>query len=701
MSIETTPSNTPDPEWEQITATLTKDPAPARVFEFEKRPRPAWMLSRAELRQWAVYAKDNSIDFAWHHATHSPFYVGWSIRGYRRLCKWWWEALHDGYRQEIKTAKLMRKQAKQMPKGSLRAAEEKKARALLNVTRAEFKEHKRRHWIRTGISGIAVIGGVTAAVTLGSWWVQLLLAVAFILTGAIFGRPAEPAVQPITAPTRTSHLGEETMRRVLVEAGAVPERRGEEIRGVGIPHTEGPGIAYAVHTPSGIPAAVAVGKKQQIAAALGVHSDWLDLSVGSVETLLLIWVASEDPFGIVRSSPLIGHKGPLDLWNEGAPILFGKRSNVLHMTLRDLMMLIGGRTRSGKGMLLANLNLAMTKDVRINIRLFDGKASGEHNAFAGLLATFVKKNPERLVMFLRAVLEDLDRRADFLDDRGKSKLTEDLIEEIGGIEVIEIDELATYTAKGTSPFVEEIVENLCQIGAVGAGLGVLLVLATQVPEVDVVRGRLRQNLVARAAMNTESPQASNTILGDGMAGQGFDASTIPLSQRGRCWFDTPDTGTVPARSGLVEDDDRPPIIADGYELRKAASRLPGQWRDPIEEKLIAWTGVSSAAGGERGNGRIVRVTLLERLETIARSTDRGGATNAEVFAALAATNSAKYGRQDGETDRGWTTRVGKILKDEIEALGVDLEVKRVTGPDGERTPGYLLTDITAARNVRS
>ena len=528
-----------------------------------------------------------------------------------------------------------------------------------------------------------------------------MLAVAFVLTGAIFGRPEEPAVAAIQAPTRTSHLGEETMRRVLVEAGAVPEKRGDEIRGVGIPHTEGPGIAYAIHTPSGIPASVAVGKKQQIAAALGVHSDWIDLSVGSVETLLLIWVASEDPFGIVRRSPLIGHKGALDLWNEGAPILFGKRSNVLHMTLRDLMMLIGGRTRSGKGMLLANLNLAMTKDVRINIRLFDGKASGEHNAFAGLLSTFVKKNPERLVMFLRAVLEDLDRRADFLDERGKSKLTEDLIDEIGGIEVIEIDELATYTAKGTSPFVEEIVENLCQIGAVGAGLGVLLVLATQVPEVDVVRGRLRQNLVARAAMNTESPQASNTILGDGMAGQGFDASAIPLSQRGRCWFDTPDTGTVPARSGLVEDDDRPPIIAEGHELRKSAKRLPGQWRDPIEERLIAWTGVSSAAGGERGNGRIVRVTLLERLETIARSTDRGGATNAEVFAALAATNSAKYGRQDGETDRGWTTRVGKILKDEIEALGVDLDVKRVTGPDGERTPGYLLTDITAARNVRT
>lgn len=489
------------------------------------------------------------------------------------------------------------------------------------------------------------------------------------------------------------------MRRVLVEAGAVPEKRADDIRGVGIPHTEGPGIAYAVHTPSGIPASVAVGKKQQVAAALGVHSDWLDLSVGNVETLLLIWVASEDPFSVVRSSPLIGHTGALDLWNDGAPILFGKRGNTIRMTLRDLMMLIGGRTRSGKGMLLANLNLAMTKDVRINMRLFDGKASGEHNAFAGLLATFVKKSPERLALFTRAVLEDLDRRADFLDDRGKSKLTEDLIDEIGGIEVIEIDELATYTARGTSPFVEEIVENLCQIAAVGAGLGVLLVLATQVPEVDVVRGRLRQNLVARAAMNTESPQASNTILGDGMAGQGYDAAAIPLSQRGRCWFDTPDTGTVPARSGLVEDDDRPQIIADGYGLRKAAGRLPGQWRDPIEARLTAWTGVSSAAGGPKGNGRIVRVSLLDQLEAVAKSTGRGCATNTEVFSALAAADPVKWGRREGETGHGWAVRVGKILKDELERLGVGLEAKKVTGSDGQRTLGYLLADITDARNA--
>ncbi|MEU8902171.1 FtsK/SpoIIIE domain-containing protein [Streptomyces mirabilis] len=685
---------------------LVKDePAPVAPLAIEPRPRAAWILSGEQLRHRLVYVTDNAVDAIRFHVTHSPYYLGWSLRGYRRLCLRWWEARHDDYRQQIATAKLMLRQAKEQPRGSARAADESKARALLEVRRTEFKAHKKRHWIRTGISGLIIVGGAASVAALGSWWMQVLLTLAVVFTGGYFGRPEEPAVTQAKAPIRTSHLGEETMRRVLVEAGVVPEKRAAEIRGVGLPHTEGPGIAYAVDLPSGMPATIALGKKKEIASALVVHSDWLDLDVGrgagTSESRLEIWVAREDPFASAHASPLIGHKGKLDLWNDGAPLAFGKRGNAVLVRVRDTMMLVGGATRRGKGVLLANLNLGAAKDVRVNLRLFDGKASGEHNAFSSLLATFVKKNPERLALFLRAVLEDLDRRADFLDERGKAKLTEDLIEAIGGIELIDIDELATYTAKGTSPYVDEIVESLAQIGAVGAGLGVLLIAATQVPEVDIVRGRLRQNLISRAAMNTESPNASNTILGDGMAGQGYDASLIPLDQPGRFWFKSPDLGTVSLRSFFIDDDDKAPIIADAYELRKAAGRLPGQWRDPIEAKLTAWTGVSSAAGGERGNGRIVRVTLLERLEILAKQTGRGNVTNAEVFAALATTDPAKFGQQDGETGHGWSIRVGKILKDELDRLGVDIEAKKVTGPDGQRTLGYLLTDATAARNVRN
>jgi S-DNA-T family DNA segregation ATPase FtsK/SpoIIIE len=689
---------------ERTPLTLVKnEPAPPALLAVEPRPRAAWILSGEQLRHRLVYIRDNASDAIRFHVTHSPYYLGWSLRGYRRLCLRWWEARHDDYRQQIATAKLMLRQAKEQPRGSARAADESKARAILEVRRTEFKAHKKRHWIRTGICGVVVVGGAGTVAAVGSWWMQALLVLAAIITGAHHGRPAEPLVAPAQAPTRTSHLGEETMRRVLVEAGVVPEKRGAEIRGVGLPHTDGPGIAYAVDLPSGMPAVIALSKKKEIASALAVHSDWLDLGVGrgagSSESRLEIWVSREDPFASAHTSPLIGHKGKLDLWNDGVPLAFGKRGNAVLVRVRDTMMLIGGATRRGKGVFLANLNLGAAKDVRVNLRLFDGKASGEHNAFSGLLATFVKKNPERLALFLRAVLEDLDRRADFLDERGKAKLTEELIEEIGGIELIDIDELATYTARGTSPYVDEIVESLAQIGAVGAGLGVLLVAATQVPEVDVVRGRLRQNLISRAAMNTESPNASNTILGDGMAGQGYDASLIPLDQPGRFWFKSPDLGTVSLRSFFIDDDDKAPIIADAYVLRKAAGRLPGQWHDPIEAKLTAWTGVSSAAGGERGNGRIVREvkpTLRDYLIKAVSSTGRGEATRAEVFAYLA-TIFEQYEHRDGESDAQYSARVGKVLAAAMTSESLDIKAVKVSTAEGRESRGFRLDDIPSAR----
>ncbi len=110
--------------------------------------------------------------------------------------------------------------------------------------------------------------------------------------------------------------------------------------------------------------------------------------------------------------------------------------------------------------------------------------------------------------------------------------------------------------------------------------------------------------------------------------------------------------------------------------------------------------MSSAAGGARGNGRIIRFDLLETLEAAARATGRDCATNAEVFQVLAKAQPSKYGRLQDETDRAWASRIGGALVDELEQLKVPLKAKKVTGPDGQRTLGYLLADVTTARNAR-
>jgi S-DNA-T family DNA segregation ATPase FtsK/SpoIIIE len=667
----------------------------------ERRLRPAWMQSTEQLRRHAAYARDNALDWFGHHAAHSPYYVGWSLRGYARLGRRWRAAHRDDYPQLIRSAKQALRDAEGRPKA------EADAWRTVEVYRAEYRRHKLVHWAKTGAWTTVATAGGTTGVLLGGLWVDLCVGLAALAFGAWHGRPELPAVAAPQAPRRVSQLGEETMRRVLVEGGAVPEKRAEEIRGVGIPHTEGPGISYAVDLPSGIPASVALGKAEQIASALGVHKDWMDLDVdrsqGSSESRLKVWVSNGDPFAIVRSSPVVNHDGPVNTFRDGVIVAFGKHGEPIILWIRDSSIIVAGATRRGKGMLLANILLGIAKDPWVNVRIFDGKGTAEHNPYAPIAATFVKRNPERLAVITRLIRDEMDRRSDLLDEHGYEKIDDENYEEcmrlLGGREVFIVDELATYTPAGTSPYADEITENLSQIAAVGAALGVTLISLTQVPEVAVIRGRLRQNHVARAAMKTESGTASNTILGDGMTGQGYDASKIPIDQPGRAWLSTPETGVIEARSYLVKPEDKRRVAAEAYEIRKAAGRLPGQWRDPIEVWLVAETGVSSAAGGERGNGRIASVDVLERLEILAKATGRGNVTNAEVFAAFAAANPAKYGRKDGESEAGWTARVGKVVRDEIDAVGAGLEVKRVTTPDGKRSQGYLLEDICAARNA--
>ncbi|MEU1443088.1 FtsK/SpoIIIE domain-containing protein [Streptomyces mirabilis] len=690
---------------------LVKDaPAPADPFVVEKRPRPAWMMSGEQLKQWAVYAKDNSLDWMRFHAAHSPYYLGWSVRGYRRLCLRWWEARQDDYRQQIVTAKQMIREAKAQPRGATRAADEAKARALRKVLRAEYRGHKRQHWIRTGICGVVVVGGSATVAAVGSWWMQALLVLAAIITGAYHGRPETPAIVAAQAPTRTSHLGEDTMRRVLVEAGVVPEKRAAEIRGVGLPHTDGPGIAYAVDLPSGIPASAALGKETQkkIASALAVHLDWIDLDVdrspGSSESRLKVWVSSGDPFAVVRTSPLLDHEGPINTFRDGIPVAFGKRGQPVTLWIRDSSLIVGGATRRGKGMLLANILIGTAKDPWVNVRIFDGKGTAEHNPYAPISATFNKRNAQRLAIATSAIVAEMDRRSDLLDEHGYEKLDDDNYDEVikllGGREIFIVDELATYTPKGTSPWADQITENLSQIAAVGAALGITLISLTQVPEVDVIRGRLRQNHVARAAMNTESGTASNTILGDGMTGQGYDASKIPITQPGRAWLSTPETGVIEVRSYLVKPEDKRRVAAEAYEIRKAAGRLPGQWRDPIEEYLVAETGVSSAAGGEGGKGRIgsapVALTLLDHLIDAAEATGRGEATRAEVFAHLA-TVDTRYGYRVDETDAQYSARVGKLLAAAMTEESLDIKAVKVANADGKESRGFRLDDLTAAR----
>ena len=99
----------------------------------------------------------------------------------------------------------------------------------------------------------------------------------------------------------------------------------------------------------------------------------------------------------------------------------------------------------------------------------------------------------------------------------------------------------------------------------------IVIAATQKPGSDTVPTALRDLFGFRLALRCNTPQASDTILGQGWATAGADASTIPGGQRGVGYLLA--EGDRPARvKGFYLDDDQVRAIAE-----RAAGRRADAW----------------------------------------------------------------------------------------------------------------------------
>jgi S-DNA-T family DNA segregation ATPase FtsK/SpoIIIE len=714
----------------------TAAPAPAapELPEDHDGDRPfiaPWLLTpegrKAARRRAARRARRTARRWATRQRTERG-HLAQVVRGTRRIHEWvvgaegiHLQATRHAAHAATKDARAAARRARftAMPKQRQAAAQhaDRAQTAALNAMQA-YKQA--RGQVRRGrlVRGSAAYLG-PVVVDIVAWleggWLGAAAGAAAVLGGAaLYGR--RPLAEGSWDPERRSlgdgdPLTETMLDRAFVAAKAITD--GQRLRMVS-PCVVDPALDHAwmalVDLPDGVTVDKVRARHVEIAAALGIDRSQLDLAKAGSDGRLAVWACGSDPFAVTRRSPLIGSNKEVNVWKDGIPLAFDKRGRIVHITVSDYSILFAGATRSGKGMGLANLLAGCLLDPRVRIRLFDGKGTGEYVPFAPVLATYVRRNPRRLVEFLRVVVAEMNRRTDVLVDHGVSKANEALIEELGGIELVVVDELATYTAKEgpSAEYAEEIAEYLAQIAAVGAAVGIVLALATQFPEVGIVPSRLRGNCSGRMAMRTESPTASNVILGDGMVGQGYDSSKIPnaKSARGRAWLTTPDTGVIEVRSLFIDEStgEIRPLIKAGIIIRSAARCLPGHFDDPVENAMLRITGASSVAGGANGNGGITRATAVDHLVAAAERTGRGSLTNAEAFAALARVDS-RYARTEGESDASYATRAGKALRLALTALGVDLEATKVpTGEGANRTMGYQLAALQQAaedaRNAR-
>ncbi|UNM13786.1 hypothetical protein J4032_22075 [Streptomyces formicae] len=415
----------------------------------------------------------------------------------------------------------------------------------------------------------------------------------------------EPGGRDFNAPPPPALTAEE-LDQALRNIGEV--RPNEQIQILAVPQRDREGNTTVVFDlPPRTKVANLVRKIEEFAGALGRDSSMIDVTKAGTELRTSLWMTDRDPFEDVRPSPLIKSPSQLDAFQEGVPIGWAKRGNTIRLPIRSSNIAIGGGTRSGKGVGASNVVVGASFDPRINLRIVAGKENAEWNAYAkaGVAATYFKPDPDRLVALLEAELADMKRREAALNDLGKSKLVAPVIEQLGGIELIVIDELATYTRSGKRRR-EEIMEQMVNLASVAVGAGIMFVIITQYPNADVFPTELAINFTTKWAMRVDSARQSNAILGEGSSGQGRDASKFDPPRPGLGWLVNPFVGiTDKARSFDIDEDERGEISTlqeKAAKIREKAGRLAGQWEDPIEKHLLNATGLSSMAGGPERNG---------------------------------------------------------------------------------------------------
>jgi len=238
------------------------------------------------------------------------------------------------------------------------------------------------------------------------------------------------------------------------------------------------------------------------------------------------------------------------LWE---PISLGidEDGNPVHIGLPERNLLLGGEPGAGKSAALSLLIAAAALDPAVNLTLLDGKQV-ELAPWADSAEHFVGPDMEGAIGVLKDLCAEMDRRYATLLASGLRKI------EAGGefgLHVVAIDELAFYLRGGKRDERTELTETLRDLISRGRAAGIIVIAATQKPSNEIIPTFVRDLFSFRMALRCTTPEASDTVLGQGWASQGYSASTLDPTARGVGYLLAEGAVPVKVRTHYLADED--------------------------------------------------------------------------------------------------------------------------------------------------
>ncbi|MEV6810721.1 FtsK/SpoIIIE domain-containing protein [Micromonospora sp. NPDC051296] len=236
----------------------------------------------------------------------------------------------------------------------------------------------------------------------------------------------------------------------------------------------------------------------------------------------------------IRRDPLTRIVAPLPVpaRPDFTALPLGVREDLAVYCLRLLAthVLVGGATRMGKGSVIWSLLRSLAAGIRsglVRVWAIDPKGGMELSIGRALFSRYVDDDWHRMADLLDDAVTRMRARQRAL--RGKVRVHTPTTDE--PLIVVVIDEIAALLAfLPDSDIRQRITQALGLLLTQGAGLGVLVVAATQDPRKEVVS--VRDFFPTRIALGLTERAHVDLLLGDGARDRGALADQIPQSAKG-------------------------------------------------------------------------------------------------------------------------------------------------------------------------
>jgi hypothetical protein len=283
------------------------------------------------------------------------------------------------------------------------------------------------------------------------------------------------------------------------------------------------GQRLELRIPAGFSTEEIEGANEMLAATIGAREVRVlrDAHNASIAHFSIIWrdalSVAAPPWPVPTGS--LWEPVSLGIDEEGNPVRIG---------LPERNLLLGGEPGAGKSAALSLLIAAAALDPSVRLTLLDGKQV-ELAPWAGSAEHFVGPDMEGAIAVLKGLGAEMDRRYATLLASGLRKIGQ------GGefgLHVVAIDELAFYMRGGKRDERTELTETLRDLISRGRAAGIIVIAATQKPSNEIIPTFVRDLFSFRMALRCTTPEASDTVLGQGWASQGYSASTLDPTARG-------------------------------------------------------------------------------------------------------------------------------------------------------------------------